>query len=327
MKNGKRKINKKILLGFVSLLACIGIIVVTSFFPFIIDPSKFLTKEFLTNELIIVAIVIFATISTIFIGQASNSSNPNSEIAKAKVSFNESMAKITNINAFFQWVRKVLQPEDIKLIKERELRKVGIEDFEILKLEISEIEKLVNEPLRIGGHYYKKITEEQAKAVIYIKTKLKIFLVQPNYYLTFNSNDVDKTITERSSNESKKKTNVIIISILSKLSMTIAIAMIFASFVPLDNSETITQTACWMTFISRISAMVSSSFMGFMIGSQINDIDADYIRMRVMVHKKFLEDKDFKPLSQQEEAREELVERVKKENQQVLMIGEIKDGK
>ena len=69
-----------------------------------------------------------------------------------------------------------------------------------------------------------------------------------------------------------------------------------------------------MKFISRLWAMVSSSFMGYIVGCQINDIDAEYISMRTTVHNMFLQDKDFKPLDDQEEAKQDFINRVKKEN-------------
>ena len=50
----------------------------------------------------------------------------------------------------------------------------------------------------------------------------------------------------------------------------------------------------------------------------LNDIDAEYIEMRTQVHTRYMQDSGFKPLSQQEEAKKEFVERVEKE--QVLKL-------
>ena len=71
-------------------------------------------------------------------------------------------------------------------------------------------------------------------------------------------------------------------------------------------------------FVSRVWAMISSAFMGYMVGTQMNDIDAEYIEMRVQVHTRYLQDQEFKPLSQQDEAKQEFVERVREE--QVLQL-------
>ena len=93
----RKYFNRKIILGVSSLFICIALICICSFVPFIIDPSQWQTVEFLTDELIIVAIVIFAMISTIFIGQASNAQNENSNLAKSRVLFFETSSKIVNI--------------------------------------------------------------------------------------------------------------------------------------------------------------------------------------------------------------------------------------
>ena len=50
------------------------------------------------------------------------------------------------------------------------------------------------------------------------------------------------------------------------------------------------------------------------IDVKINDIDAEYISMRVIVHEMYLQDKDFKPMDQQEEAKELFKNRIMKES-------------
>lgn len=69
--------------------------------------------------------------------------------------------------------------------------------------------------------------------------------------------------------------------------------------------------------------MATSSFMGYMVGCQMNDIDADFIDTKCLAHDEFFEDKTFKPLSQQELAKEAFVNRVKEET--VLLPNHSKD--
>ena len=45
--------NKKIVLGVMTSLMILAIIAVSSFFPFILDPRKLNTTEFITNQLIL----------------------------------------------------------------------------------------------------------------------------------------------------------------------------------------------------------------------------------------------------------------------------------
>ncbi len=311
----KKYTNKKVLLGFLALISVIAIICVSSFVPFIIDPTQWQTTEFLSDELIIVAITIFGVVCVMFIGQASNSANPNSNIAKAKVRFYGKVEKITNISGFCQWVKKVLQPNDIKSAKQREMLKNKIEDTDILKLSLKEIKSLIDTPQKIEGIFYRGITKRQYKALKRIKNgKLKIDLVEPTYYLTFKAIDSDKTITERSGKESTKKTWLMVYSVGSKVIITLIVAMIMASFVRDTASGDSDLANSFLKFFNRMFALITSSFMGFIVGSQTNDIDAEFIEMRVLVQEMYLQYTTFVPLSEQELAKQEYIERVKKEN-------------
>lgn len=310
----KKLMNRKILLGVSSLLICIVLIAVCSFVPFVIDPKQWQTVEFLTDELIIVAIVIFSMVASMFIGQAGNAQNENSNLAKSRVSFFASIVQITNINAFNQWIKKVMQPNDIQAMKERIMRQVGIEDFSVLKLEYNEIKALLETPQKYGEHYYKGLSKEQIDTIIKIKHgKYKVELVEPEYYLSVKNLIDSRTITERSSKEGLKKGLYLTRSIVSRVTLTVLTAMIFASLMRDVAAEGDVAEAT-LKFISRLWAMISSSFMGYIVGCQINDIDAEYINMRVTVHNMFLQDHDFKPMDSQEEAKQEFIDRVKREN-------------
>lgn len=315
----KKFANRKILLGISSLVICVALIAVCSFVPFIIDPTQWMTMEFLTNELIIVAIAIFSMVATMFIGQASNAQNENSNLAKARASFFVSVTKITNINAFNQWIKKVMQPRDMQTINERSMREVGIEDFSVVKLEFSEIRALLETPQKYGDRYYKGLSKQQIKVLIDIKNgKYKTKLVEPEYYLSVKNLIDPKTITERSSKEGIKKSLYLARSIIGRVIIIIVTAMIFASLMRDLSADAGDIASALQSFISRLWALISSAFLGYMVGTQINDIDAEYINMRVTVHTMFLQDKDFKPLNQQEEAKEQFKERVRQENIAVL---------
>lgn len=323
-KESLRKLfNRKIILGVSAIVMAVAFIAITSFVPFIITGDKLSSEKFWTDELIIIAITIFALVSVMFVGQASNAQNEKSQIAHAKVDFKISLAKIVNINAFSQWIKKVLQPSDIQCIKERELRKIGIDDYTILYLEDKEIMALATNPQKYKYHhgkeseerYYGKISQEQAEFIVSLKNGTKkIKLVEPGYYLSVSSIDVDKTDSEKSGRESKKKAIKLVISIASKIVITLIPAMILAALARDLTQEGVDAAEAWATFCSRMFALLSSAFMGYMVGCQMNDIDADYINLRVRVHSRYLQDINFKPLDQQAEAKKEFVERVKKEN-------------
>lgn len=320
----KRKIglNKKVFLGFLAFLFAVAFVCISSFFPFIIDPTRWQTKEFLSDELIIIAITIFGMVSFIFISQAQNAQDPRSELAKAKVRFTESIKEIKDRVAFKQWVRKILQANDKHEIKMRELEKIGIDDVSVLDLEIAQI-KALTEPQRYNGRWYKSLSEEQIKFVLKVRQSNPLpNPVDPSYYLVAQSVGENRTISEQSGNEGKKKTTLLSWSIMSKIIATLLVAIVLGSLVRDLASEQDNATA-WMKFAQRMFSLSTSAFMGYLVGCQMNDIDAYYINLRVEVHQEYLSDKTFKPTSQQEEARQQFIERVKTEN---LLSYEKKDG-
>ena len=319
----KRLLNRKIILGVTALLIAIAFIFITSFVPFIITGEKLRSEKFWTDELIIIAITIFAMVSVMYIGQAGNAQNPESQLAKAKVEFKTSASKISNVNYFSQWVKKVKQPRDIQAIKERELRKIGIDDYTILQLEDAQIKALGENAQRFDvpngekGRYYSQLQEQQVLKVLELKDGVKkLRLVEPGYYLTVSSIENDKTDSEKSGREQFKKTLKLLFSIITKILITVIPALIFGALAKDLTSDGVDKAQAWATFLSRMLALITSAFMGYIVGCQMNDIDADYILLRVKVHNEFIQDDTFKPQTQQEVAKQEFVQRVKKENEE-----------
>ena len=324
----KKQINKKTILGLGAFVCLIGIVALCSFFPFAIDPTRWQTTEFLSDELIIVAIIVFAMICWMFIAQSSNAKNPKSQIAQAKVKFlggvidgrkvEGSVEQIYKgqISQFKQWVKQVLQPRDMQTARERIVLHAGVEDVKVLELTDNEIAGLVGTPQKYGDRFYKSITKKQCKEIIRAK-RMRFKLVDPSYYLSCSKLASEKTATEQSSEELKKKTVLLTWTVASRIVFTVLVGMIFMSLV-YDSASGVGPAKAWMKFLSRMFSLLTSSFMGYLVGCQMNDIDAYYIELKCSIHDEFKQDKSFKPKGQQELAKEEFIDRVKKEN--VLML-------
>ena len=292
------------------MVLMLAIIIISSFFPFIFDPSRIGTAEFLTDQLIIMAITIMSTVSMMFISQASNAQNPKSELAKAKVNFEISVVKIKERTAFYQWVKKVFQPNDRRDIAEKEMLKLGI-DFKVYDLSDSEIRKLT-QAQKFGDNFFKPLNKAQIEAVISLKKRVnKIKFVAPNYYTTHKSLMIDKNLSEIASTENTKKIATVIFQLTWKILATFIFAAILASLVRDLTQEGGESAQAWMRFLSRIFAFIKSSFLGYLLGCKMNDLDAFYISKRVEVHQMYLEDKTFIPV---DEAKEAFIERVRQES-------------
>lgn len=305
--------NRKITLGAMTLLLILAIIIVSSFWPFILDPKRIGTAEFWTDELIIIAITIASLISMMFISQASNAQDARSEVAKAKVEFDKSIKRISNHTKFFQWIKKVLQPNDRKDIAEQGMIKLGI-DTRVFYLTDTEIRALTVAQ-KFDGVFYKALTKEEIEKVIELKEQVKkIRFVSPSYYTTYNSIAAHKNLSQIAANESRKKIFTVIFHLTFKIIVSFTIAAIFTSLV-IDLASDQSAAQAWMRFLSRLMAFISSAFLGYLTGCKVNDLDAFYILKRVEVHTLYLEDIEFKPV---DEGKEEFKKRVLEENQKLI---------
>ncbi len=322
--------NRKVILGILAMFFGVIIIFVSSIFPLIIDPSAWGTAEFLSDELIIVAITISGMVAMLMVGQAYNASSPNSEISKAKVLFTTTLnSYISNYNHFFQWIKKVLQPHDQQEKNEYLLSKVGVTNFEIVELDESELKLLVQAPQKFGDKFYKKINEEQFKMIMDIKNgKTAIQFVSPQSYIIMTSIDSHKTTSEKLANQDKKKMSIVAYKVVWKVLCTLAVGMIFAALAVPEGSEGMAATASVMSkLFSRLFSFFTSGFMGYWTGCQLNDIDASYINEKSNVHKMYHDDSTFVPLTEEEEAKEEYIERVKNENKESMKELDLKSNK
>lgn len=321
------KFNKKVFLGIATLLLIFAIVAVSSFIPFILDPSKFSDKayltKFITDECIIVAITIATTISTMFIAQASNSANPKSELAKSRSKFLESVEKITSITKFYQWIVRVLRVKDINEIIDREMLKIGVKRA-VYELENSEIELLTQDAQKINDIFFKKIDKNTAKRVLTLKKKVAHFkFVSPNYYTTIKSYDKNKTNSEIAVNENKKKTLTIVVQLTTRILLTLIVAFIFAMLV-FDKNSDLGMAQKWLDFLSRMFAFVSSAFMGYLLGSKLNDMEAYYINNKVDTQRMFMEDTEFKEIDEDKQA---FIDRCRREERKLLTTMPVNDTK
>lgn len=320
----KKGMNRKILLASFAIMFAMGFIVISSFFPFIIDPKRWQNAEFLSDELIICAIVAFGTVAALFIGQAGNAQDERSEIARSKVTFQSTVEKITDYNRFWQWIRRVFQPGDLEEVKNRLMHEVGLTDTLLLNLSVEEISTLVGTSQKIGDKFYQSITKKQYKRLLEIKEgKARIDFVEPSYYLTAKVGEPTKTLSEKAGSEGKRKVVLLSYSLVSKMVVTVITSMIFASLVYDTTNGSVQQAEAWMKFISRLFALSTSCFMGYMVGVQTNNIDADSINDKVIVLRKYMQDTTFVAKTRDELAKEEFVERVRKENEESgrLLLG------
>ncbi len=312
--------NRKIILGVTSLVVMMAVIFLFSFVPYTISPGRLQEASFITDLLMVCVITIFGLVGALFVAQASNAQNKKSKIAKASANFIVTKAKVEErgLSTFKQWIVNVMQEQDKNIIKKRILEQAGIEDMSVLKLSITEI-KALTVPQKYNGEFYKELTKSQIKLLVSIKEHgIKLKFVPPEYYLSVKTIIDNRTRSERANAEGTQKGKLVFASVASKLLLTIAFSVVMALFVKDVTSGEYSSVEVASKLFSRLASFFSSIFMGYLVGCQINDIDAEYIEMRSSAHTDFLEDKEFVGKSAKELAKEAFINRVKDE--QVLKL-------
>lgn len=314
----KGLVNKKVILGALALAMAFFTICICSFIPYIIKPENLTSAKFLTDCLINAAITILAMVATMFIGQASNAQDPRSNIAKNTARFIKTKEELDSVGlfGFKQWIKKVQQPRDILDTKEKMLLKSGVDDFTVLNLSINQIKQLTVAQV-YDNVAYPALTDEQIKVVISVKEHgVRYRLVPPEYYLSAKTIMDKRNRSERAANEAKKKSLTLIVSVASKVVVSLTFSAIFAMLARDLLAKTNTAEA-FATLFARLLNFFTSVFMGYLVGCQINDIDAEYIDMKEQTQREYLDDKSFVPKSVKELAKEEFVERMKEEQRQI----------
>jgi hypothetical protein len=320
----KRFLNRKILLGLLALFLGVCIIFVCSIVPLAIDPSRWGTTGFISDEIILVALTIMGEVCMIMIAQPYNAGDANSKIAKERALFNSSLINIVKdrFAEFEQWCHQVLEPNDLLDKEHKLLNSVGITNYEYLELDRNTLKELCSHAVEYDkSKHFRQLNKQQYRTIIDILDgKCKIDFVYPLTYLKLDKIDLDKNTSEKMSNQQKKKTLMLVWSVATKSLIVVATGLIFGALMPTGATQTTGETL--MKLFVRLFDFASAGFVGFFVGCQINDMDAEYIHEKVLTHIRFNNDKNFKPLNEEELAHKEWkeyqIKEVKKGNAELM---------
>ena len=319
IKLAKQYSNKKTVLAILSFILVLGITILSSIPEFIIQPDQILTTKFATKLIMTIIIGVVSLVCFIFISSTSNSLNPISNICRARDDFRHSAKNIieNHYSAFKQWVMKVRRPAKQLEVDKRELRKVGITNLSYLEINECDLRNLMVAPDKELGERYgvRQITKEQFDVIMNIKKgKSAIKFLSVDDYLLEKTMGVDLTDEEILVNQFKKRNLMFGEKISSRVLILVVVAVTFGCIKwSVDKSlegdmDTMqrTFTIIW-DILSKLFTAVSSALIGYFDGGKFNDFDANYLQIKTNVHIQYLSDKEFKPLTEQELAREEFI--------------------
>lgn len=296
----------------------------------LIDPKQVFTMKFLTKELISISITLAAMACWIFIGRNSNAMQPRSQISLARRDFKETRDIIQNndlmYSGFEQWIEQKFQEEEQHRKDRNLLRSVGIKDLGYLKLDFNTLEELLTHSMKIDNYYYKQLSKEQYNMILFVlKGKSRIKFIKWSDYLSERTYNRELEISEILSREARDLRMTMYKQVFSKVLFGFLIGAIFISVVverAVPSEDTTHEEIVarnWevvINLISRLFNAIWSAFMGYLTGKKINDEESMYINYKHVIHKKYINDKNFKPKTEQELAREEWLKEEKEKNKQ-----------
>lgn len=319
IKMAKKYSDKKTVLAFLSFIMVLAITILSSIPEFVIRPEQIFTAKFITKLIMTLIIGVTSLVCFILIGGTSNSLNQMSEIYKARNSFRTSAKNIidNHYSVFKQWVMRVRRPAKQKEVNQRILRYVGITNLAYLELDECELKNLMLAPNKELGDKYgvRQISQEQFDTIMAIKSgKTAIKFLNVDDYLLEKTMGIDQTDEEVLVNQFKKRNFMFGEKISSRMLILIVGAVTFgcigwSTLQNLDGDMTEAQrvfTIIW-DILTKLATAISSAFIGFFDGGKFNDFDASYLQIKINVHSQFRDDKDFKPLTEQEIAKEEYI--------------------
>ena len=328
IKMAKKYSDKKTVLAFLSFVLVLAITILSSIPEFVINPAQVFTAKFVTKLIMTLIIGVTSLVCFILIGGTSNSLNQVSEIYKARDSFRTSAKDIidNHYSAFKQWVERVRRPAKQKEVNQRTLRHIGITNMAYLDLDECTLRDLIKAPNKELGDKYgvRQITQEQFDVIMAIKTgKTAMKFLSVDDYVLEKTMGIEQTDEEVLVNQFKKRNWMFGERVGSRVLILVVVAVTFGciGWSTLDAmSEDMTAAQRTFTIIwdilTKLTTAISSAFIGFIDGGKFNDFDASYLQVKVNVHSQYREDKDFKPLSEQELAREEYIQHHQKQEEE-----------
>lgn len=311
----KKKMNRKTLLSLVSIFFILCVIIVSTCFNAGLDPSKWLSAEYLSTLLITLSIAVFGMISATGLGDSYYRTNEVGLFKKVYDDYNTSRIKITPVlDKFTAWNDRLYKVEHHSKIIRFLKVDYGIKQAEqILKLDRTQIPLLDNpNKFNIEGEevYFKSLSKEQIDAILMVfDGKIKLKFVHESYYLNAYSKSKTKSMYEQASNQEKAKQKKFVGLIIYRLIVSILIGLIFAGLIVDKINGDGGAKQMWLNLVSRLFTFFTSMSWGFFIANEMIKDECIFLSYKTRILDTFYLDvavnKTFNPKTEEELAYEE----------------------
>ena len=325
---------KRSIYSMLSVIACIGFIIVLSIAQATFNPEKLKSIAYWVNLSIQVAVSIFGMIAGKQAGDDMGRNAPDGQYRTTLRNYGVIISRIKELEIYAylsDWLviyREKKLKEKIKNL----LYENGIKQLEVLDLDFSELDcllekgymkdwsqtpyraKYFNEKEEKSITYFVSYTREQIALIRFIKEgKVKVSEVPISFFISA-INESTKDMWESSAKANKKKGLYLGSSYLYKIISLAFVSVMTAGLEPLINGGT-NQSQVWLDTISRIFTLILAVVWGFFIGMELVKIDLNYLEFKQEILNLYLEEyrnKIFVPKSVEEKAKEQYKERMEK---------------
>lgn len=228
--------------------------------------------------------------------------------------------------AFTQWLQRYYEKNKMDFFK-AVLSSHGNINAQVLDLDVHEIEELRNPYKKVWDEtefkgrkptYFRSLDDKQIKIVRdMFSGRINFSRIPDDFFKTLNGKVVTSEYA-RQAEANKKHTMGYVLMILGRLILIFFIAFVFNAFAlqvsKAESGEEVLQRT--VSTISRLWTMASSFVYGFSLGRVMTMDESATIEYKARVNKEFLDDKDFKPISEEDEAKRQY-EKYEKEQQAI----------
>jgi len=323
--------NKENLRKFISKKVVISIGAVVSLFLSIVimtlAEAKFDINEALSNSsnlVINAAIAIASIICGYYLFQSYLYNNPNGEYQASAVDFRkEKIEYEVHSNSFADWHSEVYYPQERQAEFEDIIRRVGIQQLDVLNLDMTEIKGLLDHPQKYNGKFFMSLTQKQVETLLEIKSgKITINKLPDDYFYDIRGMFSNHRAYIQAGKEGTTKSVKLAYQIISKVLLGVVTTSVFAGL--LVNNGDIDNEQRWLNLITRLYTMLSNILYGYIVTSNMLLVELYFIKYKTHVLQLFNIDikNGFKAKSIEEKAKEEFIKlEGDKDNEKEILVG------
>lgn len=307
---------KKTMYSLLGMAVCMMLIIVLSITQAGFDVKAIQTMAFWIDFSILTGLCIYGMLSGQQTGDDVARNNPNGSFRSALRRFTQAFNSIDDLMlfAFFDsWLDFYRERKTKKKI-ESILKDNGIHQLEVLKLDLSELEKL-SSPFKKEWEdgtvtYFLTYLPEQIEVIKYCTSgKVKVSKLPRTFFVNAFYNS-EKDMWESAAKSNKKKTAFLGTSYIFRIAILLVISVISAGLTP-GNMEGAGQAAVWLSLAKRVFCIITAFIWGIFIGFEVVKIDVSYMDFKTDVLNQYYQECKlgvYKPDSLEEKAKKDYEE-------------------